>query len=778
MMPAYELNFAGTEAQPLLLDTFEDALWAGSDANLTALLEHAPSSATFSPHDYRADALLGVSLEGSADPLLAPLNNTLRTANNLGTLVGGRSLGGSVTPSDRFDFHRFQIDTPSNLHLMLADLTSDADLYLIRDANQNGVIDSGEIIARSIQAGSNVEAITFNNLRSGQYYIGVAQYSGSTSYSLHAAANPRGGIFHQEGSLRADQFGLATPHTYTVISGGGNVDFGRGGLDILDLSHLSVNAVADWNPATATGGGVLYNPGNGLRVFDAMGLSNGRQILFEGLDGIRFQEGLYNLNSGVLPNDPLFGQQWNLHMMGVHNAWRFTQGSSHVLIGVQDTGLGMTADGRIHADLDPQRTYVYSGNTQDDFSDGRSSHGTAVHGIIAAASNNGIGMSGINWHSDVLNLDVLGGDAGDLNLDVATRMMTDYAQSTGRRLVVNMSLGVHGPGAGYMTNLERLIAQNSNNALFVISSGNADDGFLSYPATLSQAHSNVISVGASWGTQDWYGNATTPGTRISYPDWWGSNFGYGISLMGPSEVISTMASLDLGFTYYGNAPAAGSNMPFNGTSAAAPNVSGVASLVWSANPHLSAGQVHSILQQTSFDLGFPGYDYEYGSGFVNADAAVRRAMALAGTPLRQQAAAQDSLSALVASLLPSAEPQFLSSFLFSEASATESALGTAVSSAAETGLAASSQVTYAGPRLGWASGWGAATETPDPLGAAEGAALDGLLAQVTQLSNSLFDFAEYAPAQDLLFSADDLFEAIDRLPWNVAPWAESSLAVA
>lgn len=67
---------------------------------------------------------------------------------------------------------------------------------------------------------------------------------------------------------------------------------------------------------------------------------------------------------------------------------------------------------------------------------------------------------------------------------------------------------------------------------------------------------------------------------------------------------------------------------FNGTSAATPNITEVASLVWSANPSLTAAQVKQILSQTATDLGSPGYDPYYGNGFVNADAAVRRAIAL------------------------------------------------------------------------------------------------------------------------------------------------------
>lgn len=55
----------------------------------------------------------------------------------------------------------------------------------------------------------------------------------------------------------------------------------------------------------------------------------------------------------------------------------------------------------------------------------------------------------------------------------------------------------------------------------------------------------------------------------------------------------------------------------------------MASLLWSVNPWLTATQVRSILSQTAYDQGAPGYDPFYGHGVINAEAAVRRAMALA-----------------------------------------------------------------------------------------------------------------------------------------------------
>ena len=61
----------------------------------------------------------------------------------------------------------------------------------------------------------------------------------------------------------------------------------------------------------------------------------------------------------------------------------------------------------------------------------------------------------------------------------------------------------------------------------------------------------------------------------------------------------------------------------DGTSMAAPHVAGVAGLVWSARPALTADQVCGILLRTAVDLGSPGRDDIYGYGRLNAEAAVR-----------------------------------------------------------------------------------------------------------------------------------------------------------
>lgn len=418
------------------------------------------------------------------------------------------------------------------------------------------------------------------------------------------------------GTLRADTFNVSTPNKQTVISGNGNVDFGAGSRDLINLSDVSLNSVTV-NLANRTGG-VVFNPGNGNRVFDAIDFNNGQQILFEGIDSIRFADGMINLS--VAPNDPLFAQQWNLHMMGIHHAWRFTTGSTDVMVGVEDTGLTVDRNDSRHPEIG--NTITLGSQVIDDEMD---NHGTSVQGIIASQSNNGIGMSGINWNSSVFNIDVLDRNPGDLSVADGAQAIIDQAKSTNKRLVINMSLGVpESFGVNYNRDLEQVV-QNNPDVLFVIAAGN--DGHLGQtgiasPAFLARSYSNVMAVGAVWGTQDYFSRPTTPGSRIEYAGWWGSQYGRGLTVMGPSEVIAPTASIVNGTVEFNY------STRFNGTSAATPNVAGVASLVLSANSNLSATQVRDVMAQTAVDVGTRGYDAFTGHGFVNADAAVRRAIAI------------------------------------------------------------------------------------------------------------------------------------------------------
>jgi subtilisin family serine protease len=51
---------------------------------------------------------------------------------------------------------------------------------------------------------------------------------------------------------------------------------------------------------------------------------------------------------------------------------------------------------------------------------------------------------------------------------------------------------------------------------------------------------------------------------------------------------------------------------------ATPHVSGVAALIWSANPNWTNIQIREAMIASAMDLGDPGYDVHYGYGLVRA----------------------------------------------------------------------------------------------------------------------------------------------------------------
>ncbi|MGD1912561.1 MAG: S8 family serine peptidase [Rivularia sp. (in: cyanobacteria)] len=571
--------------------------------------------------------------------------NSFNNARRVALKSRTKSIKDWVGGLDENDYYKFNLNQNSNLNVAIDGLSGDADLRLLDS--------KGNILASSLNAGSLNEVIA-QTLGAGTYYIEVNSYNGSeTYYKLKFSASPSSEKIPnsnntqpiptsanntantgtttssptrasattsqnanntriEAGTLKADTFTYQSGFSRTIFSGNGNVEYGNGILDTLNLSDFAFSSVT-FNYADSAQGGVAHDLGNGIRIFDALTLANGSEILFESIEAIAFADNTIYLSETT--NDPLFKQQWNLHAMGVHNAWRFTKGSKNVMIGIQDTGLGTNSSGNIHPDL---RETNYVGNNYIDESNDFS-HGTQVQGTIAATSNNGIGGAGINWISNLIHIDVVGKNPLDYDLATATQGMIDKANAQGKRLVINMSLA-----GGYTWEFEQLIANNQNNALFVIASGNGNKNNISSPADLAQKYGNVVAVGASWGATNYKGDAKTPGKRISYPEWWGSNYGPGLTLMAPSEFVSSHAtgnvSNNSNFQYNDN---------FNGTSASTANVSGVASLIWGVNPSLSAGQIKAIMSETAYDLENPGYDNKTGYGFVNADAAVRRALALA-----------------------------------------------------------------------------------------------------------------------------------------------------
>lgn len=131
-------------------------------------------------------------------------NSSIDTGYDVRTLNGSRHFSGSlvtgVTSSgrrDTQDFYRFNLDTTSDFSLSLTGMTSNANVEVIRDANRNGVIDVGEVIAVSTAPGTASEAILMQGLGAGDYIVRVYQdlnTFSSTNYSLSLNATPGLGL--------------------------------------------------------------------------------------------------------------------------------------------------------------------------------------------------------------------------------------------------------------------------------------------------------------------------------------------------------------------------------------------------------------------------------------------------------------------------------------------------------------------------------------------------------------------------------------------------------
>lgn len=146
------------------------------------------------------DGRLDYTLDASATPPSEP-SNLLPKEVRAGdpdsilfqdTLFEDKTFYGSVGDSNTADVYSFHLlrqgpdtigsDTVSSI--TLSGLSDNADMRLIRDSNENRIVDEGEVIAVSNSYCSADESI-FNINEAGLYYLQVYQYSGSTDYTLN-----------------------------------------------------------------------------------------------------------------------------------------------------------------------------------------------------------------------------------------------------------------------------------------------------------------------------------------------------------------------------------------------------------------------------------------------------------------------------------------------------------------------------------------------------------------------------------------------------------------
>ena len=329
-------------------------------------------------------------------------------------------------------------------------------------------------------------------------------------------------------------------------------------------------------------------------------------------------------------------QAWHYEMIGLDQAWKVTTGSSTVMVAVVDDGirfdhpdLASNLDSRGYdfvqdfqiplcaggftsssgdgdgEDNDPTIPASYSWDSQQTCvsPDVLGGHGLHVAGTIGEVLEAG-GTVGVNWKVKLRPVRVLGVDGSGTSYGIAQGILyaagltADNGTLNGvtapsRAHIINLSLG--GPSS---TEVEEAAVQAASAAgsLIIAAAGNSPTNDPNYPAAFPE----VVSV-----------SAVGPSKALASYSSWGTTIdiaapGGGLSIDVSHGVFSTRWDFDT------NSPTA---WFLNGTSMAAPHVSGVAALILAREPGLTASQVRQRLEDYATPIGDPQF---FGKGLLNA----------------------------------------------------------------------------------------------------------------------------------------------------------------
>jgi len=253
-------------------------------------------------------------------------------------------------------------------------------------------------------------------------------------------------------------------------------------------------------------------------------------------------------------------------------------------------------DGERLLNMLPDMTKPYNGTMY--YSTDTEGHGTHTCGTICATGNNGVGIAGICWNTELISYKMFDSSSSARSSNWSSygsiwhlarwKEVNNYTAT----IPVNASWG---SSAASQFGIDMIAHGLRHGIVMVTSAGNEGNNEVSFPT----AYSGVIAVGATDGRDE----------RANLSSW-----GRWLSVMAPGMVIRSATS---GAT---NTTATHNNdyEAWSGTSMASPHVTGLIGYMLNFNPELKPDQIKTLIEQNA-DLigGKTGFSEEYGWGRIN-----------------------------------------------------------------------------------------------------------------------------------------------------------------
>lgn len=386
---------------------------------------------------------------------------------------------------------------------------------------------------------------------------------------------------------------VALPSPDRLVTALGGTVFVKDEVDIIFREGAPESTV---RTVVAQAGGVFVGSIPDFPLYQVLlsteGFDNIRNIieLIEQHPDVEFATHHFTVKVDKTPNDIGFSLQDTSLAINLPAAWDITTGRKTISTpqGTRELGIGII-DSEFDNNHEDLRSNIV---TSDSGIPMANDHGTAVAGIVAAKGNNSTGITGTMWDASLRLYSTINPLYGPLYTDMDYVLIAQKGRQAiqdGVR-IINFSGGIGcttcSPQDEFFRdrfdqtfkNLIEKAKREGVDILWVFSAGNNKINVSTHsPARLSDVYSNVVNVSAT----------TRPGGFLATF----SNFGKKITVAAPGFGVLTTAKDNV----YTN---------FDGTSASAPFVTGVAGLMLSENPHLTAPQLRMVLRYSAEFKGF------------------------------------------------------------------------------------------------------------------------------------------------------------------------------